>query len=224
MPSKQNIPKIIHQIWLGPKPPPHQWLDTWKNKHPEWEYHLWREDNIPPLHNQKQFDAIKDYAGKADILRVELLYRFGGVYLDADSECLRPLDHSLLRYHFFAAYENEALRPGLIGNSAIGAEPNHPIMQGLITAISQIEDVNERKPWAIVGPLLFTKVIKQYEARCRPVAILPSHTFYPIHHKGLSYTGRGKIYALQHWLTTNEYRGADGKTMNNITSSPDDFD
>ena len=28
-----KIPKIIHQLWIGPKSPPTKLMDTWKNKH-----------------------------------------------------------------------------------------------------------------------------------------------------------------------------------------------
>ena len=29
------IPKIIHQLWIGTKPPPTKFMDSWKNKNPE---------------------------------------------------------------------------------------------------------------------------------------------------------------------------------------------
>ena len=32
------IPKIIHQLWIGPHPVPTTLMDTWKEKHPEFEY------------------------------------------------------------------------------------------------------------------------------------------------------------------------------------------
>lgn len=211
----QHIPKILHQIWLGPKPRPQHWLDTWKASHPDWEYKLWNENNIPLLHNQKQFDTIQSYAGKADILRAELLYQHGGVYLDADSECLRPLDSSLLRYHFFACYENEKVRAGLIGNSAFGCEPYHPIMAMWIEAIHQLELEGTEQPWITLGPVLFTKVIRQYQALVKRVAILPSHAFYPEHYSGVTYTGRGKVYATQHWQTTYEDLALRDNTLKN---------
>ena len=37
------IPKIIHQIWIGPKPAPTNLMNSWKNKHPDFEYILWNE-------------------------------------------------------------------------------------------------------------------------------------------------------------------------------------
>ncbi len=32
------IPKIIHQIWIGPKPAPTKFMDTWRDKNPDFEY------------------------------------------------------------------------------------------------------------------------------------------------------------------------------------------
>lgn len=204
MAYSQNIPKILHQIWIGPKPPPQQWLDSWKNKHPDWEYRLWTEKNIPQLENQKLFDQINSYSGKADILRYELLYQYGGIYLDADSYCLQPLDESMLRHHFFACYENEQALPGLVSQGTIGCEPNHPIMKVLIDSIKGISDINREAAWKVVGPILFTKVILEYKANKRKAALLPSYYFYPLHHSGACYAGKGKIFAMQHWGSTKE--------------------
>ena len=93
-----NIPKIIHQIWLGPRTRPQFWMDTWKidylNNYPDWEYRLWTEKEVKELtlvnkkfynrlaKNNKRYDK---FAGMADILRYEILYQFGGVFIDADS-------------------------------------------------------------------------------------------------------------------------------------------
>ena len=38
---------------------------------------------------------MNELAGKADILRYELLYEHGGFFIDADSECINPLDDFL---------------------------------------------------------------------------------------------------------------------------------
>ena len=40
------IPKILHQIWIGPKAAPSNLMRSWKEKHPEFEYILWNEDEI----------------------------------------------------------------------------------------------------------------------------------------------------------------------------------
>ena len=88
------IPKIIHQIWLGPKKRPDQWINTFKidyiNKNPEYKYYLWNEENINSLFTNFPiykiiYDLEKTYNGKSDILRYLILYNYGGIYIDADS-------------------------------------------------------------------------------------------------------------------------------------------
>ena len=199
--ARSNIPKIIHQIWLGPNPRPVAWMDTWKHKHPDWQYQLWTDSHLPKLHNQKQFDLINSYPGKADILRLEVLFQYGGIYIDADSECLQPLD-PLLRYHFFACYENEVTRPGLIANGVMGSEPLHALLYANMNEVKKISNINANKAWIITGPLLFTKVIHEYEVFNKPIKKLPSHNFFPEHYSGYQYAGKGKIYAREHWQST----------------------
>ena len=43
---KDEIPKIIHQLWIGPKPPPTKFMDTWRDKNPEFQYIRWNEDEL----------------------------------------------------------------------------------------------------------------------------------------------------------------------------------
>lgn len=91
------IPKIIHQIWLGPKSPPWNLMNTWRQNHPDWAYYLWRDSNRPILTAEKQFNRITSYTMKSDILRYELMFKYGGMYVDCDVLCLKPFDH-LLEY------------------------------------------------------------------------------------------------------------------------------
>lgn len=48
-----TIPKIIHQIWIGPNKEPTIWTDTWKvdyvESFPDFEYILWNNEQIERL-------------------------------------------------------------------------------------------------------------------------------------------------------------------------------
>ena len=81
---------------------------------PSWEHILWTEENMPELANQRQFEAMNELAGKADILRYELLNTHGGFFIDADSECISPLDDFLTENDAFCCWENEQIRTGLM--------------------------------------------------------------------------------------------------------------
>ena len=99
-----TIPKIIHQIWIGPKPIPINMIKTWKDKHPDFEHILWNKEEIKKRNMefkcQKRIDEMEEWCGKADIMRIEILYKYGGIYIDTDFECLGKIPNSLLKYDF----------------------------------------------------------------------------------------------------------------------------
>ncbi|HOM27130.1 MAG TPA: glycosyltransferase [bacterium] len=91
-----KIEKIIHQIWVGDEKKPKKWMDTWKEKNPDWEYVLWTNSKVFKRNwiNQKLIEYYKrnkKYNGVADIIRYEILYEYGGVVIPADSECLENI-------------------------------------------------------------------------------------------------------------------------------------
>ena len=89
---------MIHQIWIGDDPPPLHWIDTWRCdyafRRPGVEYYLWTENLIeqldPPLVNTKLYHLQKQIVGKVDVARLEIVFRYGGVYIDADSSWIQP--------------------------------------------------------------------------------------------------------------------------------------
>ena len=48
-----SIPKIIHQLWIGPKPAPTKFMNTWRDKHPDFEYMYWNEADLKELYKTK---------------------------------------------------------------------------------------------------------------------------------------------------------------------------
>jgi FkbM family methyltransferase len=205
-----GIPKVIHQIWIGPKQPPSHAMDTWRIKNPSWEYKLW---SMPPtdLINQAQYDAAREWAGKADIWRYEILLKEGGVYIDADSLCLRPLDDSFLDGEFWAAYESEKHVPDLIANGTMGAAPGAAVMKELVRRLGELtpQEVMGAPAWATTGPALLTKVLdgmRNTTTRALPsgTKVYASHLFYPTHHRGRSVSDEllADAYAEQLWGST----------------------
>ena len=82
------IPKIIHQIWIGPNKIPKIWMDTitnFCNKY-NYQYILWDDNTVNnfTLTNKKYYDIEKTFNGKSDILRYEILYNYGGIYIDGE--------------------------------------------------------------------------------------------------------------------------------------------
>jgi hypothetical protein len=137
--STAKIPKIIHQIWLGPKAPPSYFYDfqeKWKNLHPSWEYKLWNEEELEKLNLENWPLVMKssNWAEKSDIIRADLLNRFGGMYVDDDLEPLHVLDELHEKYDFYVAMEPPhkiATTKNRVwsGISIMASKPGHPIMK-----------------------------------------------------------------------------------------------
>ena len=128
-----QIPRIIHSIWIGddPLPDEHARLgETWRELHPEWEHRLWTEEHVPAV---PAADRARNVAERADVLRYEILRRHGGVYVDVDVECLRPLDDLLTGVEVFAAYEV----PGRLCNAVMGGVAGHPALDRLCHLVAQ---------------------------------------------------------------------------------------
>lgn len=198
------IPKIIHQIWIGPKEPPIKPMNTWKNKHLNFEYIRWNEEEFikrdMKFECQDKIDKMTEINGKADIIRWEILYKYGGVFIDADSICIESIDDTLMNQKCFAGYEQEELRPGLIATGTMGFPPKHPLIKDAIDFVKK-NHIHTNKAWITVGPGLLTRLYNS--GKYKDLTIFPSYTFLPIHYTNKEYQGHGKVYAYQLWGSTN---------------------
>lgn len=212
-----KIPKKLHMIWVGDdKARPDEWIATWRVNHPDWDFRLW--GNVD-LENgtwicRKQLRLLaeaKRWEGVADVMRYEILYRHGGVYVDCDSVSLRPLDDRLLATPLFAVWESEEYAPGLIANGFIGAVQSHPALAEMIARIGLLKDplrarrrwlpwVKKVASWKSTGPELFTRVIQSQPPG--QAAILPSVMFLPRHYREATERVADVIYARHFWTTT----------------------
>jgi inositol phosphorylceramide mannosyltransferase catalytic subunit len=177
------IPKIFHQIWLGNAPRPAQWMDSFIRHHPDWEYRLWNESNLPILINQRLFDCSSTLAQRSDIARYELLYTHGGIYVDADSICLASWNE-LTDSDFFAVFEHESCRPGLIANGVIGSVPGHHILRRCIDSVVVDPDQQGIAVWKTSGPEFFSHQVNLF-LQAEPSANVRIHNssrFYPFHY------------------------------------------
>jgi inositol phosphorylceramide mannosyltransferase catalytic subunit len=183
-PLQQTIPRIIHQIWLGSPLPSRykKFQESWVKHHPGWEYRLWTDADVPSLQliNQKAFDAGRTYAEKANILRYEILERFGGMYVDTDFECLQPFDVFHDYYEFYTGMVS-ANRETLINNALIATIPHHPILKECVENIGKT-DLGDRQ-MCKNGTIYFGHIVVQ--ACQKPtfdttrIIVLPPTYFYP---------------------------------------------
>lgn len=111
----------------------------WKLLHPDWEHRLWNFHNLPEIQNQDLFDAATSYATKTDILRYELMHRYGGVYADFDVEPLKPFD-PLLNHRGFIGRMKPSFEQIVVQEieiAVIGSEPGNRIWEQVIRALPE---------------------------------------------------------------------------------------
>lgn len=104
------IPKIIHYCWFGGKPKPDdvkKYIASWKKFCPDYEIKEWNESNFDINENdycREAYEA-KKWAFVTDYVRLAVLYKFGGIYMDTDVELVKPFD-SLLKLDAFMCFED----------------------------------------------------------------------------------------------------------------------
>lgn len=193
--EKPRIPQIIHQIWLGGSVPPLycKWMESWASL-AGWEYRLWTDEEVKSLYlyNRDLFDATENLGERSDILRLELLYQYGGLYVDTDMECVHPEYFEELHRDFDFYIGVEPLGHGSIYkyrmfkfcNAVIGSTPHHALLNALIKNLKanalayHHAGVVER-----TGPSYITRIIVEYELRHahqQRNIYLPTTFFYPI--------------------------------------------
>ena len=156
-----HIPRIFHQIWVGPDPLPEEYAryrQTWLDHHPGWELRSWTEDNLPvPLRRPEAAERLRAPAERADILRLELLWRFGGVYVDADFECLRSLEPLVEEASLFIG----AAKPGRVNNALLGSVQGHAILDRALDSLEPRTYYGYDKDAA--GPRFLDRILAGHE-------------------------------------------------------------
>ena len=137
---EQNcIPKIIHYCWFGHNELPQEiknCMASWKKYLPDWEIIEWNESNYDVHKIRYTSDAynLKKWAFVSDYARCDVLYQYGGVYVDVDVEFIKPLPEELLSARGFCGFEGSGeIGPGLIWGMRKGDELLSTVMESYRT-------------------------------------------------------------------------------------------
>jgi len=109
--TPQRIPRVIYQTFksCSVTDPLYNNFLSYINLNPEYAYEFYDDErmaeyvcdfncrgfNFTAKELKKAFDSLAVPAGKADLWRYLIMYENGGVYTDFDSQCLKPLYHSI---------------------------------------------------------------------------------------------------------------------------------
>lgn len=126
---EEKIPKIIHYCWFGKGEKPeivNKCIDSWEKILSDYEIIEWNEENFDINCNEYVKEAYenKKYAFVSDYVRVYVLYNYGGIYLDTDTEVFKKLDIFLGEESFWGFEEKN-----YIATSTIGAKKGNKLIK-----------------------------------------------------------------------------------------------
>jgi hypothetical protein len=123
------IPKVIHCFWFGPAQKPalaQRCIASWRATMPDYEIREWTEANydvnksafMSEAYANRQWGYIGDFA------RLDVMYEYGGIYLDVDVEVFKDFAPLLSNTTFFGFMFDCSL-----STAVIGSEPGQPVIK-----------------------------------------------------------------------------------------------
>jgi hypothetical protein len=159
-----TVPKTITSIQT-------ETIERARALHPTWEIKVWQD----PIHSdgyllERYWPKANSGAQLADLIRLDVIYKWGGVYVDGDMRLLKPLDALVEKNDvFFASAFGDNLEGALIG-----ARKAHPLIRTFIDDLLLNEPDWSLPPDRTTGPDFFARVARWN----KDVTILPRETFY----------------------------------------------
>lgn len=199
------IPKITHQIWFqGWTELPTKYsrdVETLENMNRDWQHIKWDEKTLREECEKFSPEALAKFDGfdkmiqKIDFGRYVVLYNYGGVSIDCDVECMRPLDKipGLDRYDFIVGknaltkLENKFCTLGIssdmvsMNNATLCCSKENYIMKSFIEFLIKNESWNEDLGFDTqlkTGPLILSIFINIHLDN-KDINIVDSEVFEP---------------------------------------------
>lgn len=131
--DKNAIPCVIHYIWFGKGPKSKEvkkCIASWRKFCPNYKIVEWNESNYDIRKNQYMYEAYqaKKWAFASDYARYDIIYQYGGIYLDTDVELISNMDYLLQNMMFMGFLENRRVNSGL----GFGSVPRNPIIKEIL--------------------------------------------------------------------------------------------
>ena len=208
------IPKIIHYCWVGGNPLPElaqKCIASWKRFCPDYEIKEWNEKNYDFTKNRYMADAYKEkkWGFVPDYARFDIIYTYGGIYLDTDVEVIKPLDDLLQCKGILGFESKEHVAAGLI----IAGEKGLPIFEEMYKSYDAILFYNADGTVNLTpSPVYNTDVLMKHGLipnntlqEVAGITIFPTEFFCPKSIKTRLITTTKNTYTIHHydgsWVT-----------------------
>jgi mannosyltransferase OCH1-like enzyme len=151
-----------------------QWWNEFKEIHKDYEFiTITNINKIPIPDNLKLIiKKVNSYAGISDILRILVLYYYGGIYVDTDVMPIKSFDNLVNSNKPFLGKRSSKS----FESAVIGCPKNHPSFLKLIESLPDWFNNNIGKSASVqTGPAFLSAILFGRE----DVTHLPIKTFYP---------------------------------------------
>lgn len=158
------IPKIIHYCWFGGAKLPElaqKCIASWEKFCPDYEICRWDESNYDVNKCKYMAEAYKEHKWGfvPDYARFEIIYEYGGFYLDTDVEIIKPFDELLEKKGIMGFESAEFVAGGLI----IAGEKENSIFKEMCSLYEKLSFYKEDGSLNLVpSPFYNTEVLKQH--------------------------------------------------------------
>jgi len=207
--TSPKIPKTIHYFWFSGDEYPDKvkrCIDSWHKYCPDYEFKLWSLDNYK-TDNVFCNEALSKrvWAFASDFGRCDVLYRYGGIYLDTDVELIKPLDELLYDDGFFCFESASGVDPG----SGMGSVKGNPIFAEICNQYEGIHFINEDGSYNKANILeQYTSVLERhglkrtgYYQNINNIAVYPSLVFSPYSYMTGIDSRYERTYGVHHWVS-----------------------
>lgn len=216
-----TVPPILHYVWVGPEPLPERdraLIDGWRRIMPHWTIRAWTNDTVDFTSNLwvRRAFAMQAWNRVSNYIRMQVLLREGGVYLDTDVEVLKSFD-PLLAHAAFVGFQADVASPHWrhgphwVNNAVVGAAAGHWLPRAVLAHIESTTSGEEAIAGSS-GPAALTHVLMQHGMPERAetvldvdgVAVYPKPYFYPSGHDEALAPGmvQPETYAIHHWAAS----------------------
>lgn len=179
----QVIPKKIHYCWFGGGKMPDRlssYVKGWSKLCPDYEIFLWNEDNYDVYKNDYIAEAYKckRWSFVSDYVRLDVVYQYGGIYLDTDVELIKRPDELLYNDAYMGFERLSTVNSG----AGFGAVRGFPILKEMMDGYKKRQFVNETDPNKMVlCPEYETAVLQKHGLRLDgSFQVIDDMSIYPV--------------------------------------------
>ena len=201
------IPKIIHYIWFGKNQLPEdavKCIKSWKKYCPDYKIIEWNEDNfdISMCPYIEEAYKAKKWAFVSDYVRLQVLFQYGGIYMDTDVEVIKPLDR-FLSLKAFSGFETKSTVP----TGIIACEKGHPFVGELIKEYDGLHFIDKDGNYDLTTNVTrITKkciknglILNNTKQEISGFTFFPNDYFCPLSHETGSLNKTANTYTI-HWF------------------------